>query len=358
MVLAAAPGAPAKNQNETRLDVTLAPSLFAPSRAVGDATHTARRFRTDFEIEVEDLDPGFYDAFVGGQFVGQLSVVQVPGGTEGVLRFSTRPTAGTLNLSFDPRGKAIEVRAGVTVFLSGTLSVTPNPEAPGDGASFSEYRDFVTAAAPGFGPRPRGTLRILSGRRRAWMRFELQRLADGPHTITANDVAIAQFTPFARGIARVRFSTNPRRGDLLLDFDPADTTFHVMRGGQAVLEFVTKPGTIGGGAEPIGQAGVSFTSTGVEPGAHGSATLRERSSRFDFSVEIGDLTPGPYALRVGGATRGTIHVSLSSDATRGLLEFSTQSGQPGKLPLTFDPRGQTIQIVRGEIVFLSLTFPN
>lgn len=355
--LTLAPTTRAANQNETRLDTTLTPSLFAPTRAIGDATHVVRRFRSEFAVNVEDLDPGLYDVHVAGTFRGQLAVAAVPGGAEGSLRFSSRPTQGALNLNFDPRGKSIEIRTGTTVFLAGTLTTTPNPEGPDEDAEFVDYADTINAAAPGLGPRPRGTLKIRSSRKKATASFELQRLTNTVHTITANDVPIADFTPLAGGIARVRLCTNPKKNDLPLDFDPADTTFRVMRGPTVILEFVSRPGTIGGGTDPIGQVRAAFTNTNPGSDAFGSATFRAANSRFDFSVEIGDLEPGPYALRVAGSTHGTIHVSISSDLTRGIIDFSTLRDSRATLPLTFDPRGQTVQIVRDDTIFLSMTFP-
>lgn len=353
-----APAALAKNQNEQRLDVTLTPSLFAPSRAIGDATLEERRHRTDFEVEVEDLDPGQYDVFVAGLFVGQLTVNPVVGGTEGSLEFSSHAATGKLPLGFDPRGKSIEVRLGATVLLSGSFPTVQNPEAPDDQPKFNKVVQTINAVYDegAVGPRPRGTLKLVSGGRHASLLFTLQRLDRSPHVITANGIDIASFTPLAGGIARVRFSTNPGKNDLPLDFDPADTTFEVVLNGEVLLEFKTGDKPIGGGATPIGQVEASFNRTDADDDASGIALMLDRPSRFDFDVEVENLPVGSYALLVGGNEKGQIFVSLSSDITRGLLRFSTRSA-PGKLPLTFDPRGQTIQIVKGADVFLSLTFP-
>lgn len=345
------------NQNETRLDVTLTPSLFAPSQAVGDATYEVRRYRSDFEIDVEDLDPGVYDVAVGGVDVGQMAVEMVGGGTEGVLAFSTHPTGDTLDLGFDPRGKSIEIHLGATVFLSGTLSTEKNPEAPSDNPKFNKVVETINAVAPGIGARPRGTLKLVSGGHHASLLFKLQRLEDVPQTITANGVEVAYFTPLAHGIARVRFSTNPGKNDLPLDFDPVNTTFRIMLGDEVVLEFKTDGRSVGGGASPIGEISASFNRTDAAPDAAGSATLGDRATRLDLEIEVEDLALGSYDVLVGGVKRGTIVVQTAPDGTKGTLLFSTENA-PGRFPLTFDPRGQTIQIARGATIYLSMTFPS
>ncbi len=359
VVLAPAPGARAANQNETRLDVTLTPSLFAPVQAVADATHAVRRYRTDFAINVEDLDPAFYDVYVDDVFRGQISVLQVPGGTEGRLRFSSRPAGAELPLNFDPRGKTISIRTGMTDFFSGTLSPIKNPEAPDDDAEFNNVRYRVIGDSDVF-PPSRGSLLVKSSRRHAMMLIECSRLPDGPLRLTANGIEVGVFTPYARGIAKLRFSTkpNPKKGYALLDFDPANTRFEIRDGDTVVLEFDTPDEPIGGGAEPVGQTETSFNSTGAEPGAHGSASFSDHGTRFDFRVHVGGVLPGDYDLLIGGVKTTTIRVSHGPDGTSGRVSFSTLRDDPHDLPLLFDPRGQTIRVARDDTIFLSMTFPN
>ena len=349
------------NQNETRLDVTLTPSLFAPSNAIGDASYEIRRHRKDFSIDVEDLPVGIYNVLIGGAYVGQLTMQAVSGGTEGRLAYSSQPTAAwEFNLGLDPRGKLIQISLGTTVFLSGTIPLSQNPEAPGDNPTFNNVVETVTAVSMQDGVRARGTLHLVSGGNHASLQFELQKLETLPHLITANGVNIGYFTPLAGGIARVRFSTDPGAGDRPLDFDPVDTTFLVILNDVEILEFRTGPNSsIGGGSTPIGETVQAFNASEAAPGATGTATLRDRSTRFDFDVEVQDLPIGSYDLIVGEFKQGAIAVKTGADGTRGSISFSTdQSGNPPKPPLTFDPRGQNVQIVQGSTVFLSMTFPH
>lgn len=359
--LALVPGTLAANQNEKRLDVTLTPSVFTPVQAIADAAYTVRRYRTEFVVRVEDLDPGFYDVYVADVFRGQISVLQVAGGTEGILRFASRPTGNELPLGFDPRGKAIGIRTGLTEFFAGTLSTEQNPEAPDDPARFNNVRYRINALGGGF-PPPRGTMLVKSSPGLAKMTFEFSRLPDDLLTINVNGIDVATFTPYARGIAKVRFSTDPspKKAELLLDFDPANSLFQIKDGETVLLEFETPDKPIGGGAEPVGQAQTAFNNTGMEPGAFGSASLQDLGgSRFEFHVHVGgSLPPADYDLFVGGIKTTTIRVTVGSDGASGRVSFSTVRNDPTKLPLTFDPRGQTIQVSRASDTYLSMTFPN
>lgn len=346
----------ARNQNEQRLDVTLAPSLFANSEAIGDATYSIRRHRADFEVEVEDLLPGVYQLFVGGVLRGELTVVPVAKGTQGVIEYSTTSQLGKFPLSFDPRGSSIEIRSATAIILQGFLAETPNPEAPVEDASFGTVNDKVELRGSQGNPAA-GTAVIKSSRKKATLTFKLKNLPTVAHTITANQVPIAEFTPSSRGAATIVFSTAPRKDDLLLDFDPSDTTFEVLSNGAAILTGAAGGQPIGGGASTIGELRQVFNASGPDRDASGGAKFRDRATRFDFEVEAEDLPVGDYAVVVGGSAVATMAVRSTDDGTEGEVEFSTDSSERGKLPLTFDPRGQTIQIVQNQTVYLSMSFP-
>lgn len=346
----------ARNQNEQRLDVTLAPTLFASSESIGDATFSVRRHRTDFEVEVEDLPVGVYQLFVANVLRGEIAVVPVPGGSEGVLEFSSTTQLGKSLLGFDPRGASIEIRAATTTVLQGMLARTPNPEAPVEDASFSTVNDQIELRSAD-GSRAAGSARIKSNPKRATLTFQLKNLAPGSHTITANQVPIAEFTPSARGAATVVFSTSPRNDDLLLDFDPSDTTFDVLRNDGTILTGAADAQPIGGGANTIGELRQVFNNSGPDRDASGKARFRDRATRLDFEVEAEDLPVGTYSVVVGGRAVATMAVRSTDDGTEGEVEFSTDRSERDKLPLTFDPRGQTVQIVQNQTTYLSMSFP-
>jgi hypothetical protein len=77
--------------------------------------------------------------------------------------------------------------------------------------------------------------------------------------------------------------------------------------------------------------------------ASGHADFEERPDRTEFSVEAEDLADGSYSIVVGGVDRGELMVSMG----RGETEFRSPV-EAGKVLLTFDPRGQEIEIHDGQ----------
>jgi hypothetical protein len=75
-------------------------------------------------------------------------------------------------------------------------------------------------------------------------------------------------------------------------------------------------------------------------------------------VEIENLPAGDYTLRVGGVDRTTITVAdIGGGDFQGHAEFDTDPDQPGEILLTFDPRGQLVEIVQTDTLYLSRIMP-
>ena len=92
---------------------------------------------------------------------------------------------------------------------------------------------------------------------------------------------------------------------------------------------------------------VSFLpNIGPFAGASAKAKFEERADRTEFSVELEDLPTGNYSLIVDGTQRATIAVISVAGGTRGEVEFRSPV-EPGKLLLTFDPRGAQIEVSNG-----------
>ena len=71
----------------------------------------------------------------------------------------------------------------------------------------------------------------------------------------------------------------------------------------------------------------------------GHADFEERPDRTEFSVEVEDLPDGNYRILVGGVDRGELVVTMSIGET----EFRSPV-EIGKVLLTFDPRGQEVEV--------------
>jgi len=80
----------------------------------------------------------------------------------------------------------------------------------------------------------------------------------------------------------------------------------------------------------------------------GHADFEERADRTEFSVEVEDLVDGSYRIMVGGIDRGEIMVALGIGET----EFRSPV-EAGKVLLTFDPRGEIIEVHDGQGAVLS-----
>ena len=80
----------------------------------------------------------------------------------------------------------------------------------------------------------------------------------------------------------------------------------------------------------------------------GHADFEERADRTEFSVEVEDLADGSYRIMVGGVDRGELTVAMGIGET----EFRSPV-EAGKVLLTFDPRGEIIEVHDGQGAVLS-----
>lgn len=92
--------------------------------ASGEARSRERNdCRADFRVEIEDVPAGTYTLRVGGEVVGSFAAVSTAGGVRGEIDFDDEVNdPGELPLTFDPRGKHVEVlNAGGTPVLTGDV---------------------------------------------------------------------------------------------------------------------------------------------------------------------------------------------------------------------------------------------
>lgn len=75
----------------------------------------------------------------------------------------------------------------------------------------------------------------------------------------------------------------------------------------------------------------------------GHADYSERADRTEFSVEAEDLADGDYRIFVGGVDRGGLVINFGMGET----EFRSPV-EAGKVLLTFDPRGEVIEVHDGQ----------
>lgn len=112
------------------LVLQMTPAASVPA-AHGKVTFKLRPANAEMQVDAMKLPIGTYTLAVGGEDKGTFDVTQVGGGsnTKGEIRFASPASPGGLELDFDPRGAAVEVRnADGEVVLSVTLPGAP-PEA-------------------------------------------------------------------------------------------------------------------------------------------------------------------------------------------------------------------------------------
>ncbi len=63
----------------------------------------------EFSIKIKDVPAGFYAVLVDGAQVGEIEVVEDDGDFEGQIKFTDPQKVETLELTFDPRGLAVEI---------------------------------------------------------------------------------------------------------------------------------------------------------------------------------------------------------------------------------------------------------
>jgi hypothetical protein len=66
---------------------------------------------------------------------------------------------------------------------------------------------------------------------------------------------------------------------------------------------------------------------------------------------------GTWRTRLRPACAGADVATITVALGQGEVEFDTQQGQVGKLPLTFDPRGQLVEVLSGGATILQVVFP-
>jgi hypothetical protein len=122
-------------------------------------------------------------------------------------------------------------------------------------------------------------------------------------------------------------------------------------------------GHMGGGMDDCVDDGdyieieADLNNTGVLADAEGEAEWEMNSSRVEFSVEIEDVPPGSYTLKVGGEEVGIIRAyERHNGGVFGLIRFRDPE-RYGMEPLDFDPRGQKVEVLQGENVILEVEFP-
>lgn len=387
-------GAPPFGNSETEVDFN---NTGLDPDASGDVELEQRSDRVEFDVEIEDLDIGVYELWVAGVMRAEITVVEVPGGTEGDVDFRNPVEPGKILLDFDPIGQLITIEQAGSVFLEVTfpteLGGGDDDNGGGSGSGGGDDDDNgggnsgggddddddnrveidINLTNTGVDGDASGDAEWEMRSDRIDFKVEIEDLDVGSYNLIVGGAVRAQIdvVSVAGGTeGEVEFRNPVEPGKILLDFDPLGQLIEIEQGGTVFLmaDFPTEPGGSGGsGGSGSGGSGgsgnnddeidVDLINTGVDGDADGNAEWEQRSDRTDFKVEVEDLDIGSYNLIVGGVVRAQINVVAVDGGTEGEVEFRDPV-EPGKLLLDFDPLGQLIEIEQGGVVYLMVDFPS
>lgn len=235
-------------------------------------------------------------------------------------------------------------------------------------AGNGEQRLEARLVPTGVDPDAKGKAVLRDKGSKTRFKVEAERLAAGPVDLLVGGNVVGSFTISALGRGEIDFR-NPQGdnpGVLPLTFDPRGQKVDVRQAGQIVLSVVigTTPGGNGNGngngngSGNVDEIRAGLIASDAFAGADGKARFRIKSGKSRFNVEIEDVPVGSYALRVDGVEVATITAQTvpGTSHVEGEVEFA-QPSEPGKLPLTFDPRGKLIEVLAGDVVALQQVFP-
>jgi hypothetical protein len=195
-------------------------------------------------------------------------------------------------------------------------------------------------------------------------KVEIEDLPDGIYDLVVGGEFRGSMEVVGGLEAEIEFRSPVEPGKELLDFDPRGQTIDVELDGLVVLtaDMPTEPTAEDGAGDDDDddddgidgfEISVALINTGLAPDAEGEAEMEIRDDRTEFEVEVEHLPPGEYDLYVGRVLRGHFPVT---DETESELEFRDPVDD-GHLPLDFDPRGELIEVMQNDAVYLFAEFP-
>jgi hypothetical protein len=241
---------------------------------------------------------------------------------------------------------------------------SPSPLEPAQkssGTGVAELRIRAKLVNTGVEANAKGVAEFSERADRVRFAVEAQKLAPGPCGLLIAGAFQAGVNISPKGQGKVVFSTNAESGkaEIPLTFDPRGQTVELARGADVLLAVVFPDGTQaakskGGkkGKKPRIEIEADLVATGALSGAEGKIAFQSRQGRDQVRVAITDIPSGDYDLRVGGVPVGSIFV----EARGAKIVFSTQA-KKNTFPLSFDPRGQLVEVLRNGAVILQVVFP-
>jgi hypothetical protein len=328
-------------------------ALGSAPGATGSATaeyKLDKKGRSIFSISLANAGTGPFSLYVGGLLRGNFTV----SGAKASLQLS-----GAL-LNFDPRGQVVDIVGPAGVVFSSELSAS----IPGINTATPSLGVAFLPATPSAGSGQAKAKLVIDDRARKHFSIELEGVPVGTYDFLVDgtdvgDIAVVTDGSSTKGELEFTSNDDSDEGELALTFDPVGRTLSVSQSVVVYFSGAFNPAAASSGGTNFGAATrieEELRSTGIEAKAAAKADFRvDDKGRARFNIEIEDVTAGSYQLTIGGISRGTIQaVSVSGDVV-GKIEFTSVS-EAGKSALSFDPRGQLIEISSAAGVYFSHLF--
>ena len=250
-------------------------------------------------------------------------------------------------LDFDPRGREIEVRHQGADVLRVAMAAGAN------GSPGTKRTELVALqpSALAAGGKAKVVFRATQdGRRR--LTVEVEHAPPGTYAVFVDGIERGSLAAPA-GFGNLEFGDDGA-ASLPLDFDPQAAPIDLV-----LNDAILFSGVLLATLPDVNSCEPSELRRRLAPEQSGEASARIRTRDDcdrDFEVEIEDVPAGAYQLRVGGVARGTITAAFdpTRGRVRGEIEFDSDDDEPAELPLTFDPRGQSIQVFLGAALAFSI----
>ena len=210
-------------------------------------------------------------------------------------------------------------------------------------------------------PHARGMAHFNTAGGKSRFNLDLQDLPAGAFELDLDGSSVTTFSvnPNSDGTGGTSAEVQLKSGRGVPGFDPRGHQLAVSSGGVVYLT-CSFPSSHQQAMATV-HIRAAFDNMGVQPGASGEAHFRSKLGETRFSVGAEGLASGSYDLFVGGVTEGTLVVdSMGEGELRfdtQLSDEDTQGDNSDVLLLTFDPRGQLIQVEQQGVVVLQVGFP-
>ena len=203
-------------------------NIAAPASAHGDAELELRSDRVQFEVELEDVEIGTYDLYVGNIHRGMLVNQGLEGELDAKVEFRYPVESGKETLDFDPRGREVRVELDGVVVFSGQFTEFPqtefndededgdDEEPPVDEVEVSVVLDNISASQ-----ESSAEAKYHQEEDRSDFQVELESVSSGTYVLIVSGVEQGTIVVGDEESSSViTFSTDQEEGEFVLDFDP------------------------------------------------------------------------------------------------------------------------------------------